>query len=232
MPPKPFTTFLKQDSRRSYGFGPSQLKKYPELAGLVLEVISYGSGIESLWGRVLISLLKAEVEIGLGMYEGIISTAAKQGALRGAARAALGDDDLHLLEAVMDTTKAARERRNDFAHHLWGASDLAPDCLLLMNPKHLLRQTAAFAKDGFIPFPAFQNEVEKWQHQIMVYDRTALEESVEMLAYASRVTFALSLVLDGLHRQKKVPQLRPHFDNMRQQLLSERPIQEWFHKRK
>jgi hypothetical protein len=107
----------------------------PELAAKIMHVISLWSSIESAFATLLCYLLGADLEIGVGMYQSLISSEAKRAALDGAAKQALSPEDYTLFRAVVKVVKPSRERRNDFAHHLWGHSPQLPDAVLLVDPK-------------------------------------------------------------------------------------------------
>jgi hypothetical protein len=91
---------------------------------------------------LLLMLGSPDLEVGMSMFQALNSGEAKRAALLAAAAEALKDraDDHNLFRAVLHTTSSSRDRRNEFAHHLWGTAKELPDALLLVDPRAAIKQ--------------------------------------------------------------------------------------------
>jgi hypothetical protein len=115
--------------------GPQHITMRPELAVLVMGVISAWTYTEISLGRILATCLHADSSAGLAMYLSLSGGEAKRTTLEAAAHANLTPEHLELFTLVMKAIKPVRERRNDFAHGMWTISDDLPDALLWDAPK-------------------------------------------------------------------------------------------------
>ncbi|WP_439544834.1 hypothetical protein [Sandarakinorhabdus sp.] len=140
MPPQPLSSVRKNADILT---GPSVFVERPQLAILVMRVISLWSSIDSNLAQMLSSFLKADFAVGAAMYASLSSGESKRAALLGAARQALSPNDFDLLNAVLKVSKASRLRRNEFAHHVWGISPQLVDALLLIHPINLMQYNVA-----------------------------------------------------------------------------------------
>ena len=126
--PQPLSRVKKLKKGRQGG--PFVLIQRPELALYVMGVISAWSHVEIALGRILANCLLAESSAGLAMYMSLSGGAAKRAALEAATSQSLNPDKLALFTLIMKAIKPVRERRNDFAHGIWGISEEMPDALL------------------------------------------------------------------------------------------------------
>lgn len=110
--------------------GPFAILGRPNLAPYVVGVISAWSHTEVALGRILANSLHAESSVGLQMYLSLIGGSQRRAVLRAAAESALTGQHLALFTVMMKAIKPIGERRNDFAHGLWGIADELPDALL------------------------------------------------------------------------------------------------------
>lgn len=116
---------------------PAAMSKRPSLAVKVAEVISIWASIETEILFLATDILDADYVAVSAMLGALTSSEAKTAALIAAATAVLDSSDLALFSKVRAATKASRDRRNEFAHHIWMCSDELPDALLLVDPKYL-----------------------------------------------------------------------------------------------
>jgi len=110
--------------------GPFIILERPALAPYVIGVITAWSHTEVALGRILAHILHTESSVGLQMYLSLVGGAQRRAVLRGAAERGLTGKDLSLFNVVMKAIKPIGERRNDFAHGLWGIAEELPDALL------------------------------------------------------------------------------------------------------
>jgi hypothetical protein len=115
--------------------GASHLLEKPYHAAMVMGVISYAAQTENYWTYIVADLHGPALPAAAAMYQALTGAAGKRSALEAAARAKLTGTKLGMFEAIFKAWKPVALRRNDFAHHLWGACDELPDALLLVDPK-------------------------------------------------------------------------------------------------
>jgi len=171
---------------------PSALTRFPELAALVMHVISIWSHIEGDLAGVLSVMLKTDIRTGTGMYVALDGRRQRATTLEAAAKAALNDDEYNLVKRVMKAISSSVRQRDQFAHQVWAFSeDLKEDALLLLQPKLIteinvgVRQAIVDGMkqldtgDGsvryvipYIPMPKIDN------NQVMVYRKVDLQREV------------------------------------------------------
>lgn len=184
-------------------FFPSSVRQHPEFASAIAYVIACGAFIDCTLASMLTLLLHAEPRVGTAMYMALSGAEARRSALSAAAKEALSPENFDGFQDVLAKTKAARERRNDFAHHLWGFSKQIPDGLLLISPHAFAARDVAVAEVNreiaatrTIKTPAPLNPKD-----IQVYRQTDFEESTRLLEAAVnsldilRIEIALSIGL-------------------------------------
>lgn len=119
-------------------FDADGLRKHPQLAAYAMEVIARWSHIDKMLAELLADMMRsADIAVAMAMYQAIFGGESKRAALLEAAAEHFGpkSSDYHLVRAVLECNQAFRNRRNDFAHHMWGTSKDIPDALLLVDPK-------------------------------------------------------------------------------------------------
>jgi hypothetical protein len=99
-----------------------------------MRVIAIWAEIESDLAVLLARMLKADIEIGVAMYQALTGGVGRKAAFLAAAETALKEWQVLLLRAVINASNGSRNTRNDFAHHLWATAKELPDALLLMPP--------------------------------------------------------------------------------------------------
>lgn len=165
----------------------------PEMAVAAIGVINLWSQIEYNYSALLARIASADPVAVNAVFQAMISGDARRAALAAAAKAKLTAEESSLILAVFDATKASRETRNDFAHHLWGILQDRPDCALLMNPKTLARFNAELAawtdrtgNPEADPVPTFdRSEIMVWRQKdfdtALEAARKAHTQTVELL---------------------------------------------------
>ena len=134
------------DPRASAHFDPGALLSQPQLAAYPMTVIARWADIDKTLAELLPLMLKSpDLTVGMAMFQALVSGEAKRAALMAAAAEALrgNADDHNLFLAVLRTIKGSRDRRNEFAHHLWGVARELPDALLLVDPKDWVKHSTA-----------------------------------------------------------------------------------------
>lgn len=99
----------------------------------ITEVIAHLSHIDGDWGTIFSTLLKSDIVVGTAAFQAFSGLNARQTALYAVADKALRTWERIALQAVWNQTKAARNTRNDFVHHVWGTNSELPQALLLMD---------------------------------------------------------------------------------------------------
>jgi hypothetical protein len=203
----------------TFGFGTDTISAFPDLANLVLKTISAYSVADARLAEILAVLLKSEARAVVAMYTQITSSDVKKGMLKAAAAAILEPVPLSILNAVLDALDAPRNRRNDFAHHLWGWSEQLPETLLLIHPKAFTRARAAMIETKATQKPYTDANMMD-RKLIVVYRRADLIESAEAAAHAAHITNSLYHLLGS----ELYEQLPTHFPQL-QKLLDQRALQ-------
>lgn len=191
--PQPLSTFTPESKSGSQliNFTPNAIFQRPILAVKVMLVISLWSHIEHSFARMMGAFLKTDFEIITEMLLALTSGEGRRAAIDGAAKAALTDDDYFLYQAVLKTTKPSRDRRNEYAHHMWGIVNFIPDSLLLVDPRYFTRLDAKNDQsikdyiDAFrlgVSTGMLEQELLEFENpdlsQIMVYRDTDIERDV------------------------------------------------------
>lgn len=136
MPPQPLSK-VKPGARVS--FHPLALTLRPAHATQIAKVFACWSDSDALLANSTAQFLKADYEIVSAMLQALSSAEARRDVILAAAKESLSPEDYLLFRAVLNVTRASRNRRNEFAHHLWGVSDDLLDAVLLADPKIILQ---------------------------------------------------------------------------------------------
>ncbi len=137
MPPQPIRSVRRNATVQ---LDPFALRRHPDLAARVAEIIAVWSRVDSELGGILAYMLKGGARPSIAMYSALTSSAAQMAALEAAARVSLSPDDLGLFRAILVLVKRAGAKRNKIAHWLWGDSPEIPEALLLVDPEAVLLQ--------------------------------------------------------------------------------------------
>lgn len=221
MPPQPLSRVRHESG---FTFDPGALRKRPTLAPFVLDVIAIWSNTDSMLAQITSTFLNADFEVVTAMLQALASSEGRLAAMRAAAKHVLSDEDYQLLEAVLKVTKPSRERRNQFAHHLWGYAEELPEALLLMDPKHLHMMSAEMNADSAKRKMGWHSTsfdvgdaLTALQANVFVYRENDLRESVQAAEDAYGFIHRLRFVFNREH---------PSSEKMRTLLLTQPPIQQ------
>jgi hypothetical protein len=121
----------------------------------------------------------------------MISLEAREAALIAAANERLSREEAGLIRAVLDTTKASRRTRNTFAHHLWGSLSGRADCVILVDPKILIRYTAKIRE-----WDAKGTRPELDRSQVIVWRQSDLDLAADAARIAHDRIVQLSFTFD------------------------------------
>lgn len=201
-------------------FGVAAFQKNPDLAILPLLVIARWSTIDGTLALLLAKMLKSDIAIGVAMCQALASGEARRDALSAAARASLQRADLNLFDAVMKVIKPSRDRRNEFAHHIWGYSEDIPNALLLAEPKEVANLLINFeAHNRTKDKGKFAHDLDR--SRVKVFKLSDLEEDSENSRKASEHVSALQGAIPdanvcGRMRQKLLrdPDVRQAFEKL------------------
>ena len=217
MPPQPLA-MVRPNGQIILGQG--ELSQHPKYAALVMAVIEQWANAENIISQMVARFLSADFNVVMAMLQALTSTG-RRAALIGAAQEALSTDDFNLFRAVMKATKPSRDRRNDFAHHIWGVCPQIPDAMLLADPKvvddlTIQLQTRIQRLTRSTPSPP-QDLPEIDRMHIYVYRDRDLIEEVEAAHRAYGYIHSLNLALGSQG---------PVRDAMQTELLRQPPIQQ------
>ncbi|MCH8001642.1 MAG: hypothetical protein IIA34_08305 [Proteobacteria bacterium] len=95
-------------------------------------------------GEILALCLKGQTRVGVSMYHATTSAEAKHAMIKSAVEVSRSKRDNILFNKILKAIKPIRDRRNDFAHHLWGTSSSISDGLLLIDPRDELAYSIAW----------------------------------------------------------------------------------------
>jgi hypothetical protein len=164
MPPQPLSRVAP---KAKVSFDPAELWKVRHLTALPMMTIAYWSKVDLILAAMLSHLLKSDLSIGIAMFQALKSQDSQRAAIVGAAEKALKSEDFRLLQAVWKVTKASRDRRHEYAHHIWGTLD-APEGLVLSDPRDNLRDMAT-EHDWKIARDKREAEIKKWDDWARIY---------------------------------------------------------------
>lgn len=128
---------LSNVRRNAIGFfGTKYLMEKPAHAALIMALIAFAAETENYWAWVISDMYPAsERRAATAMYQAVMGGEGRRSALTAVGEAKLTGERLAMFKAAEKLWKPIRNRRNDFAHHLWGVTKELPDDLLLMDPK-------------------------------------------------------------------------------------------------
>jgi hypothetical protein len=221
-------------------FDPVRLADFPNLTALPMTVIAIWATIDGIIAKMLSHLIQSDLAIAVAMFHAIKSQDGQRQAVLAAAEKALAPDNYRLMWAIWKASKASRDRRHEYAHHLWGIPDI-PDALALLDPKDSLRELVVFEER----MNAWRKEIRNWtsnttmflyyhQHQhrlapippseapdysnVQCFRKTDLDDDVKDARQALGWFLDLQRALFDLSQQIK--------DEAHQRLLSEPQIQQ------
>ncbi len=227
MPPQPLS---KVNPSASVNFLSDTLLQHPHHASLIMRVVTIWSNADALLSQTAARFLDADYAVVMAMFQALASAEARRDALLAAANERLSKDDYNLFRAVLRVVRPSRQRRNDFVHHLWGTSAELPDAMLLAEPKVVIQQPltrlAIDTRNAIAGKPRSLNILEVDKAQVFVYREKDLVEDGDIADQAWGYIFDLYFFLGFLMLESPSP--LP--DTMRDELLSQPPIQQQFQK--
>ncbi len=201
-------------------FGPESLGLRPKLAPYVATTIGIWSYSETEYASILTNLMQADFRIVHEMFHALKSTDARRQVLQAAAEETLNDQDLIIFNTVRKCTNASRIRRNDFAHCLWGTSDVLPDALLLVSPKYITKYDVHMAAILAGQKQSKDHDWNDWvnEHQVIyVFKKVDLKRDLEEALWAHSKIRMLAMCLSQPHAEGR--------EQARNELLADRQIQ-------
>jgi hypothetical protein len=135
MPPQPLSN-VKRNAR--VFSEPVALRRNPELATLIGDVISLWSHIEANLSVVLVRMLEGGVRSGAAMYRAVQSFRAQMAILEAVARITIEPEHVAAFEAVLALVRSVAKKRDKLVHWIWAYSPDVEDALLLINPNYAL----------------------------------------------------------------------------------------------
>ena len=163
---------------------PDFLKDYPNLAGLIAQVIVSWGNVETFMLSLFVELLGGDKELAADIFLALEIQSAKSAAINTAAQK-LPDDQQSVLRAILAIQKTNQKSRDKIAHWTWGHSPQIEDGLLLTNPKNRAMERQA-------------------RDQIFIYKKEDLEKIIQandrLCGYAQQFMFVIGshpLALEG-----------------------------------
>jgi hypothetical protein len=187
-------------SVRSITWGAYALSQRPDLAAIVLSCIAQWAQAEIKLGSLLGALMRSDKAIAVSMYLRLTNAEARRSVLDAAAATSLNDDDYTLFATAMKAIKPIRDRRNDFAHGLWGITNEIPDALLWVSADDHLAYDVTFVGPNERPnrkfLEAAKNAHSNHLDSVMVYRDADLSREKDLSWQAAMVTSYLVRALD------------------------------------
>lgn len=172
----------------AYVFESEIIAKRPELAVRIAVVSNCWTGLEMELGETLARLLHAQPEVGLAIYEAILSVELKRTVVKKAAiAAALNETQQEVLTKLLAKAKYLYDERVKVEHGFWGLSGYDKTVLLRVRAQHALEHNLARRKHWSDPVnwflghsPDFPPErIEVWNEA----DFIALADQMTALAF-------------------------------------------------
>jgi hypothetical protein len=204
-------------------FVPRDLAKRPAHAALIAQTISSWNYAEHALGRSLASMTQGGSAAVMAGYASTFRFAGRNSRVS----TLVTEAESRLTEPFRGTYVAAlfvimkfAQRRHDFAHHIWGCTDDAPDVALLVDPDHLFGHWGA-ANDFIAGFAADPGTAPKLPVMdtslIQAWTEADLAEELELMFRAHELSLALERMVVPDNFSSRAAQ-RQH---VQQQLLAE-----------
>lgn len=227
MAPQPLSKIRPYASTK---FDPDTFLTHPGLAVYPMTVIARWARTDATLAELLSAMLKSpDVAVGMAMYQALAGGEARRAALFAAAEEALSVTDYCLFQAVVRAIKPSRDRRNDFAHHLWGTSSDVPNALLLVDPKIFVKHLTMRELLGRSTLETLNRQRETGKtlsgdldhRKVFVFYEKDLKREVKAATEAGTYAFYLNFAVDRGRNASVI-------DQMRTRLLSVPAIQQAF----
>lgn len=217
--PLPLSSALRKDQQIRFAPTLELSKWHPELAAMVMEVISIWSQVDAdLVSLVTERFLKSDFTVVASIFDQLNGNAAQR-AVEAAAQSVLNEADFKLVKQVMSAVGPTRKTRNSFAHGLWCHSPDFSDALVWLDPRDFQQNLAghrlnlsvlkAWKADPTSPPapPALPHG--GWRlEKILLYSRETLECTIDSTRKASALVRLLRIALsDGLGADEARQQL-------------------------
>lgn len=212
MPPQPLSSFPQA---RDVNFRIKVLDAQPELALKVMDVINTWAHIDYLATLITAKVLRADFKVVASMLVALTSADARRNAINAAIANGL-PEEAELFQAIQKAIKPSRQRRNDFAHHLWGTCPQIPDALLLADPRDISMRYAEYLEAEKAGTLSSENTMFAEHSKIMVYRERDLNEEAQSARQASKFMMKFFILAEG----------QAASDEMRCKLLSDPRIQQ------
>lgn len=135
MPRKVFLDTVPPET--AYYINSDCLAARPELASVLARCMATWSQIEVELSLTLAAILDTRTDAGVAVYLSIKTANTQRDALRNAALATLGGDELRAFNAVMSLHNALTPERNNLAHGIFGVMPDHPQSLIwISSAKH------------------------------------------------------------------------------------------------
>jgi hypothetical protein len=190
----------------------------PEMARAVFAVINHWAEIENSYSLLLANIARADPVTITAVYQAMANGDARRAALIAAAKASTKPEVASLIQATMEASKASREQRNSFAHHVWGILNTRTDVVLLMHPKDLATysaKTTAWIREATTEYPEHPTERPPFDRSlVMVWNLKDFEKAEALALLRYQQTGRLPFLLNN----------HPSAPSMRAKLLEDRQI--------
>lgn len=219
MPPQPLTRFRRR-KRGGINIEHIAVAERPKQAAMVMQVVSIWSHIDHLYAIMITNFLGSDFETVMEMLKALSSSDGRRAAIKAAARNVLPPKDFTLYEVIEKAIKPSRDRRNEYAHHLWGFADQFPDALLLIDPRHLAEHHAKTETISLMV--RYQVEIDPADHpqldlsKVFVYREKDIKEDLALAKQAYGFVFELRFALSN----------HPGSAEARSRLLSQPQVQQ------
>lgn len=161
--------------------GPQALLLMPQFVPQIMRVVAQWAHIDGNLATIFSSLLTADVETATAVYQAFNGLEARRIALFKAAEKAVPEWQQIVLRTVWTATKASRDQRDRFVHHVWGSSRDVPDALLLMDSSVVVdrnvshRQRTPTEGNRFLLTPADFDRSQVFVYRKPDFDRAVRE---------------------------------------------------------
>ena len=194
---KPNANFLIDDD---------QLRKNPELATKIAEIVSSWSMVENNIATIFIMLIGGRSDAAMAIYQALEGAGAKDAALRAVARNTLSGQRLSLFEVVTKLVKRVAKQRNTVVHGLIGTSEQVPGSILIISQRDMaahMFQLFIKQHDGSSePVQIRTNASEAFSRNCYVYSAPDLDNIVERCRWADSLTLDLAVVCAEIHHAR------------------------------
>lgn len=181
------------------GFGGDIFRGRPEFAERVAEAIASWAQVEAGLGAVLASLLDVSQGPAITLFREMNDFRARIRTIQRLAREKLTENENEIMNAAFTVVKGIGQKRHDFAHNIWGFTDLLPDAILLADPivvskptftmKSLMERLKKEEEVKYIPILDY--------HLIYVYKIKDLEDICQSMQLANFIVARIYMLTES-----------------------------------